>query len=356
MSRDDYRKTYTRIKLINELRSRPMTLEDIRNFLSEESRRYGHVRKTCEDPGNYKVCKRTAEREIASIEATYGNQLDFNEEFGTYKLDLYDFPDTIDETEIQALDVALQKMGNNKNARKLLESLKTKLTTRLYCKIEHTENRVRASRKINEIDERINSNYAFNNPHLITDFDEKVKNALDFAICNLREVRFVYYKKKEHTVCPLGIMYGPNNVYLIAYECEKGKACSKPQHYILSEISKLTETNIKFEKDNNFSIKEYANSMFGVYNDGTIYDVEWLIKDPKTIKIAKNYRFHAHQNLIDNPDGSLTVTMRTGGLRAISVFLAQWDGNIIPVKPKELIDDYEELLKNCLNSIKKSKK
>ena len=329
-----------------------MTLADICDFLSAENILHGHVRKTCKDPSNYKVCKRTAEREIGRIKAEYKNQLDYNKEFGTYKLDLYDFPDTIDAAEIQALDVALQKMNSNKNAKKLLENLKSKLTTRLYHKIEHTESAVKASRKINEIDERINSNYAFVGPHLITDFDDNIKTFLDFAICNLREVRFLYYKKKEHTVHPLGIMYGPNNVYLIAYECEKGKVHSKPRHYILSEISNLTETKVQFEKYNDFSIKEYANSMFGIYNDGTMYDVEWLIKNPKTIGIAKKYSFHTTQQFIDNPDGSLTVKMHTGGLQAISSFLATWDGKIIPIKPKELVDAYKKLLQNCTDSIK----
>ena len=92
--------------------------------------------------------------------------------------------------------------------------------------------------------------------------------------------------------------------------------------------------------------------MFGIYNDGTIYDVEWLIKNPKTINIAKKYRFHPTQQFIDNPDGSLTIKMRTGGLRAISVYLAQWCGDIIPVKPKELLIEYKNLLKKCQDSMK----
>lgn len=352
--RDNYRKSDIRLSLINELRARSMTKKDIQDFLSGERKRLGKVPVNCEKTDNYKVSDRTVTRMINSIKDSYGKQLEINEEFGTYKLDLYDFPDTIEETEIQALDIALQKMGNNKNAKTLLESLKSKLTARLYRKIKNIEP-LKADRKINDIDQKINANYAFVGPRLIVKFDEKVKSVLDFAINNQHEVRFKYYDK-ETTVCPLGIIDGPNNVYLIAYECKNSKFCGVPRHYILSEISNISDTQNWFARDNKFSIKEYADSMFGIYNDGKIYDVEWLIKDPKTIKIAKNYRFHAHQNLIDNPDGSLTVTMRTGGLHAISTFLATWNGNIIPIKPKELIDEYEELLKNCLNSIKKSKK
>jgi predicted DNA-binding transcriptional regulator YafY len=267
-----------------------------------------------------------------------------------YKLDLHDFPDTIDETEIQALDVAIQKLGNNLNARKLLEYLKAKLTSRLYRKIERTEP-TKAAKRINDIDQTINSNYAFVGPRLIVDFEEKVKATLDSMISKQHEVSFTYYKKTI-TVQPLGIIYGPNNVYLLAYEYKDEKPSSKPQYYILTEISNVADTGNWFARDESFSLKKYASSMFGIYNDGTVYDVEWLIKKPRIIKVAQQYLFHPTQQFVTNTDGSLTVKMRTGGLRAISVFLAQWGGDIIPVKPAALLTEYENLLKNCYNSIR----
>ena len=354
-SRNNYKKTDIKLELIKKLRFTAMTRQEIQDFLSVEYKSFGKVRANCKDFDAYKVHPKTVKRTIESIKELYGDQLGFDEITGQYKLDLYDFPDTIKDTEIQALDVAMQKIGNNKNALEQLESLKSKLTARLYQKIKNSEPQ-KADSKINDIDQKINSNYAFVGPRLVVKFDEKVKNALDSAISNQHEVRFKYHNK-ETTVCPLGIMYGPNNVYLVAYECENSQFCDGPRHYILSEISNLTDTQNWFARDNKFSIKEYANLMFGVYNDGKMYDVKWLIKDPETIKIAKNYIFHAHQNFIDNQkDGSLIVTMRTGGLRAISVFLAQWGGKIIPLEPKELIDDYKDLLESCLSSITKSKK
>jgi hypothetical protein len=76
------------------------------------------------------------------------------------------------------------------------------------------------------------------------------------------------------------------------------------------------------------------------------------IKKPRIIKVAQQYLFHPTQQFVKNTDGSLTVKMRTGGLRAISVFLAQWGGDIIPVKPAALLTEYENLLKNCYNSIR----
>ena len=346
-SRNNYKKTDIKLNLINALRSNYMTREDIRNFLSSEYKRLGKV------PANrkindYKVSERTVKREIDSIKSFYGDQLE--EYSGVYKLDLHDFPDTIDDTEIRALEFAIQKIGNNLNERKLLEELKAKLTTRLYRKIEHMEPQ-KAAGKINDIDQKINADFAFVGPRPDIRFDPNIKSLLDSAISKQHEIRFMY-NDREHTVCPLGIMYGPNNVYLVAYICKNGKTCTDPRYYIMADITNVIDTGNRFNKDNSFSIKSYAKDMFGIYNDGAVYDVEWLIKDPEVIKIVKKYQFHPTQKFINNPDGTLTIKMRTGGLRAICIYLTQWGGDIIPVKPKELLIEYKKLLNKCLDSMK----
>ncbi|MBR0212747.1 MAG: WYL domain-containing protein [Alphaproteobacteria bacterium] len=344
-SRNNYKKLNIRLDLINELRARSMTREDIRNFLSAKYISFGKVPSKCSNILDYKVHDKTVKRELDAIEEIYGDQLECQQ--GVYKLDLRDFPDSIDDTEIQALDVAIKKMGNNRTTKNILEQLKAKLTTKLYNNINRKESKkTAATRKINEIDQKINADFAFVGPHRIINFDVDVKSVLDSAIMNLHEVRF-NYKNSDKIVQPLGIMYGPNNVYLIAYPKEK----KEPWHYILSDIKDAVETNISFEPGD-FSIQKYANSMFGVYDDGKVYCVEWLIKKPELTKIVKHYQFHSTQEFVNNLDGTLTIKMRTGGLYAMCIYLTQWGGDIIPTKPKELVVEYKKLLKKCLDSMK----
>ncbi len=342
-SRNNYKKVDIHLELINELRKRYMTRQDIRDFLSARYISYGKVPSKIANVFDYKVCERTVKRELESIADKYQDQLDYVN--GAYKLDLNDFPDTLDETEIQALEIAIQKISYNKNAQNILKNLKAKLTTKLYNKINRVELKNTATRKINEIDQKVNVNFAYIGPHHITMFDTNVKSVLDSAIINLHEVEFMY-KTNKKLVQPLGILYGPNNVYLIAYP----KDDDKPWHYILSDIKNAVETDISFDPGD-FSIQEYANSMFGIYDEGKVYNVEWLVKDPNIIKIVKQYQFHPTQKLITNTDGTLTIKMRTGGLRAMSIYLTQWRGDIIPIKPKELLIEYRNLLKRCEKSI-----
>ena len=105
-SRNNYKKTDIKLNLINALRTNYMTREDIRNFLSAEYKRLGKTPADCKNIAEYKVSERTVKRTIDSIKDSYGDQLE--EEAGAYKLDLYDFPDTIDDTEIRALEFAIQ--------------------------------------------------------------------------------------------------------------------------------------------------------------------------------------------------------------------------------------------------------
>ena len=342
-SRNSYKKSDIHLELINELRKRYMTRTDIRDFLSSRYIAYGKVPSKCANVLEYKVHDRTVKRELESIIKKYNDQLDCIN--GAYKLDLTDFPDNLDETEVQALEIAIQKMSNNKNAQNLLRNLKAKLTTKLYNKINRIERKTVAVRKINEFDHKQDVNFAFIGPQHIIDFDSGVKSVLDSAIINYHEVEFTY-KHNKKVVQPLGILYGPNNVYLIAYP----KDDTTPWHYILSGIKTAVETNTSFYPGA-FSIQKYANSMFGIYDEGKVYDVEWLVKKPEVIEIAKQYQFHPTQKLISNKDGSLTIKMRTGGLRAMSIYLAQWRGDFIPVKPKELLIEYRNLLKRCEESI-----
>lgn len=350
--RKNYKNLESRLELIKELRARYMTFNDIKNFLSEMAKQNGKIR-SGHNMYEYQVCDRTVRRALDFIKDMYGDQLEQDVITGAYKLELYDFPEDVDAAEIQALDVALQKIGNDKNAKKLLGNLKRKITDRLYRKIENkSPDKGYALRQKNCIEHKIESHHAFVGPRLITNIDENTKSVLDSAILAQHRITFNYHGK-EKNVCPLGILHGDNNVYLIACNSEQEQNFRDVRHYILGDIKDLRETQDGFLVNTNFSIEKYANTMFGIYNDGVIYDIKWLIRDPKTIEIARKYNFHPSQEYETQSDGSLIIKMRAGGLTAISAFLAQWGGTIIPIQPKELIDKYRELLKNCLKSIPK---
>lgn len=348
MVRKNNRKNDIFLDLIDQLRSYSMTRQAIREFLSDRYRAAGSFdrRYKIDDIEDAQISEKTVTRTLAAVRDKYGDRLTFEND--AYHLELDDFPDTICPDELQALDVAIQKTAKDVLTNALLTQLNTKLTSRLFRKIKQRDPK-HSTKNIADIQQQIDSYFAFVGPHAKIDIKPDIKTDLDYAITHQNKIVMIY-KGKEYSVCPLGIMYGPNNIYLIASLCKNGQVTHKPCNYILSEITSIRNTGEFIRRDNNFSIETYANSMFGVYHDRTIYDVEWHVS-PSAAKEAMRYQFHPTQQIIKNADNSLTIRFQSGGLYAISLYLTQWGGEIIPVAPAELITMYKTLLTKCLESV-----
>ncbi|MDE6250452.1 MAG: WYL domain-containing protein [Alphaproteobacteria bacterium] len=350
MARRNHRKAKILMELINALRTRDMTFQDIRDLLSDLYIQNDSIDKRSQvgTLNDSKISEKTVQRTLDAVRDIYDTRLDFNPETKSYRLYIDDFPDTLSPEELQALDVAIQKAGANTPIRHLLETLKEKLTTKLYRSIKNLDPK-RGARQVANIQQKIDADFAFIGPHAKITINPDIKAQLDDAILNQHKV-IIQYKGRQHTVCPLGVMYGPNNVYMVAKICWKDTIGDMPLNYILPEISAITDTGEWFARDNAFTIETYANSMFGVFHEPNTYDIEWRVA-PHAATEALRYQFHPTQKITKNPDGSLTIRFQAGGLYAISLYLTQWGGAITPTAPAELITMYRTLLRDCMNSI-----
>jgi predicted DNA-binding transcriptional regulator YafY len=59
---------------------------------------------------------------------------------------------------------------------------------------------------------------------------------------------------------------------------------------------------------------------------------------------ARLYPFHPIQVMTDEPDVSLTVSFRAGGLRKICWYLFRWGNQVKIIAPRELQLLYQELM------------
>ena len=59
---------------------------------------------------------------------------------------------------------------------------------------------------------------------------------------------------------------------------------------------------------------------------------------PSRAEDALRWRFHATQKVTQDPDGSVTVTFRAGGMRELAWHLFTWGGDIEIVAPQTLKD------------------
>ena len=338
----NYKNVWEMLEIINRMRTTGLTETEIYSICQPDK----------ENPSKDAI-RKTVKRRLDALSEQYGDRLTKEPVTGKWFLEINDIPDTIEMKEFQALDAAIQRAGNNLDIAEPLKSLNTKLVARYERLIEHQNpNKVRQTRLLNEAEEKRTAIVAFVGPHARIDVDSEKREIIEEAALNCEMLTFKY-NGTEHTVCPLGIMVGNSNMYMVSCEY-MGDVIKSPIKYIIDDMTDIKSTHKSFPPLK-YNVHDYARKWFGVFSDGRVYDVTWRSStDKRTVRAIKRYMFHPTQNITDNPDGSVTITFTAGGLRAMAQHIFEWAGEIVPVAPQELVNEYQRLLRHCLGTIKGS--
>jgi predicted DNA-binding transcriptional regulator YafY len=166
--------------------------------------------------------------------------------------------------------------------------------------------------------------------------DPDVVVALRQAILANRKVKLHYKyrgsgKTGYETVQPYGFIYG-NRHYLVAWsENEKARDF---RNFALSNIERVELLEKSFNSKRGFSLQEYAERSFGVFQEEP-FDVVWKFS-PEVAADAREYGFHPLQKFEDQTDGSLIVRFRAGGALEMCWHLFTWGGHVTILAPKQL--------------------
>ena len=167
-------------------------------------------------------------------------------------------------------------------------------------------------------------------PHIpLTVFD-----LLRTAIKSCRKVSFDYVSRSgksvsRRTVAPLGFLYGHRH-YLVAIQ----DGAAKPKFFSLPSIGKLKIEQAVFERDPNFSLRDFVSGSFGVFEEPPV-DVVWRFS-AEAAAHAKQFVFHSSQTMEEQPDGSLLVRLRAGGLLEMAWHLLSWGQHVEVLEPTAL--------------------
>src|SRR5579885_455500 len=173
----------------------------------------------------------------------------------------------------------------------------------------------------------------------------EIVSAIRHAIIARRKIRLHYRyrgsgKRGFQVVHPYGFLYG-NRHYLVAWS--ESDRVRDFRNFALSNIERVELLDRTFTRRHDFSIREYAQRSFGVFQEKPV-DVVWKFS-PKAAVDARDFLFHPTQVMKDQPDGSLIVSFRAGGLLEMAWHLVTWDGEVEVIRPKRL--------KNMLKTIGK---
>ncbi len=152
-------------------------------------------------------------------------------------------------------------------------------------------------------------------------------------------VRYAGRDAKEpmtRILCPYGLLYGGRG-WLVAHVEE----LPEMRLWRLDRIISVDLLDRGFFRREDFSLLAYAAQSFGVFQEEPV-NVE-LRFDPEAAEDAAGWLFHPSQSLNSEPDGSLTVRFRAGGMQEMCWHLVTWGTAVAVVAPEELRYQLREL-------------
>lgn len=173
---------------------------------------------------------------------------------------------------------------------------------------------------------------------------EKLRNAM----LAFKKVQFDYPTDKGNrtiTLNPYGVIIA-DKYYLVGFN----EYVKKLRLYKVDKISGLEILEEYFEKDENFSLREYCNNSFGIYQEEPLKIT--LEFDKSSADDVLNYHFHPTQKLKQLENGNVQVKFTASGTYAICQELFKWGGKVQIKKPAELKNYYKKYLSDVLNNIK----
>ena len=131
---------------------------------------------------------------------------------------------------------------------------------------------------------------------------------------------------------PIAMLLGEGRQYLVGFS----DYAQSVRLFALAGFERIELTGDVFERPEDFDLSTWMQRSFGIWQED-VYDVVWRFT-PEAAADARLYLFHPTQVMRDEPDGSLTVTFRAGGLREMCWHLFRWGAQVEIISPPELRD------------------
>ncbi len=176
--------------------------------------------------------------------------------------------------------------------------------------------------------------------------EPKILEELRTSMLAFKKIQFNYPIKettKTITLNPYGLVIA-DKYYLVGYNEYAGGL----RQYRVDKISELAILDEYFEKDEKFSLTEYSNNSFGVYQEKPIDIV--LEFDKSVANDVLNYHFHPTQKIKQLKNENVQVEFTSGGTYAICQELFKWGCSVKIQKPVELKIYYKQYLLDVLQN------
>lgn len=193
----------------------------------------------------------------------------------------------------------------------------------------------------------LKAHYTFAIPALAS-VSEQILMALHQAIRENRRIWMRYYtasrdEHTERTISPYHLYNVHGDWYLIAFDDLR-------QGFRNFSIGRIEDWQIlqeTFERDPNFSVKDFMGGAFQTERGGEVVEVA-IRFDSQQARYIRERRWHETQQIEELADGGLILRFQTGGLGEVKRWVMQYGGHAEVLEPEELrqtIQDEIEQLK-----------
>lgn len=178
-------------------------------------------------------------------------------------------------------------------------------------------------------------------------YSKKTLEDLRNSMLAFKKIKFEYKindEEKTITLNPYGIIISDKH-YLVGFN----DYVNDLRLYRIDKIHSLEVLEEYFEKDENFSLTEYSNKSFKIYQEEPMNVV--LEFNKSVADEVLNYHFHPTQKMKKLENGDIQVKFVACGSYSICQELFKWGSNVKVKKPTELKTIYKTYLTDALENV-----
>ncbi len=179
--------------------------------------------------------------------------------------------------------------------------------------------------------------------------DIELFDSLSRAVMESLEVTFDYCKLNsrniEHRhVQPYHLACISSQWYLFAHD----KVRNRLRTFVLGRMKNLKRLSVRFERPEDFSLNRILADSFGVFEGRNPAPI--VIRfDAFAAQLVRERRWHASQQIEEQPDGGLILRLVLGGFQEIEPWILSWGSHAQVLEPKDLRQKLHQSLRMALD-------
>lgn len=149
---------------------------------------------------------------------------------------------------------------------------------------------------------------------------------------------------EEYELHPLGLVFNRRTLYLVASSSGR----PEPRHFKVDRIRDVTLRDESFERPANFDLQQHLENSLGVYHSSAPLQEVRIRFAADVSRYVTEHRWHHSQQMEEQPDGSLIVTLQLGDLTELKSWVLSFGAQAEVLTPQSLRESIRQEAESLL--------